>query len=211
MDSPLYSYFYMIASVKQVVADVKAGKVFILVDEASRENEGDLVVAAEFITPEIINFMITYGRGGLCLAITEILQKKLDLSLLPKRNAGEYATNFVTSFDSMKVKTGVSVYERERSIKDALKGDKNIICTPGHICPLVAHPKGLDVRKGHTEGSVEVMKIAKLNEPAAVICEILKEDGDMARMPDLERFALKHKINILQIADLITYMDDSEC
>ena len=196
----------MIANVEQIIKDVISGKMFILIDEENRENEGDLVVAAELITPEIINFMITYGKGCLCLTITETLQKKLELDLLPKRNSGEYATNFATPFDANDVETGVSVYEKARTIKVALQGNKDLISTPGHMSPIVAQSEGLKVRKGHTEGSVEIMKLAGFNEPSAVICEIIREDGNMARMSDLKRFASTHGISILQMIDLLEYL-----
>ncbi|MBQ4874496.1 MAG: 3,4-dihydroxy-2-butanone-4-phosphate synthase [Rickettsiaceae bacterium H1] len=197
----------MIAGVEQIIANAKIGKKFILVDEASRENEGDLVVAAELITPDIINFMITYGKGCICLTMTEKLRRKLGLDLLPKRNNRKYATNFATPFDASEVKTGISAHERAKSIKVALSGDKDLIATPGHILPLVAENEGLKIRKGHTEGSVEIMKLAGFNEPSAVICEIIKEDGTMARMPDLEKFAMKHDINILEMTSLSEYLN----
>ncbi len=200
----------MISSVSQIVDDVKKGKIFILVDEENRENEGDLVCAAELITPEIINFMITHARGGLCLTITQELQEKLLLDLLPKRNVQKNMTNFANSFDAYDVDTGVSIYEREKSIKTALRGDSDAISTPGHILPIVAHAEGLKMRKGHTEGSVEVMKLAGCKEHSAVITEILREDGEMARIDDLKEFAKLHNINILCMTDLLEYIDKHE-
>ncbi len=195
----------MFAGVQKIIEDAKNGKLFILVDEANRENEGDLVISAELVTAQEVNFMLIHARGVLCLAIEEDLREKLKLDLLPKRNSGKYATNFATSFDAVGVETGVSAYERAKSIHVALMGDANIICTPGHINPLVAQKEGLRARRGHTEGSIAIMRLAGFKEPAAVICEIMKEDGYMAHLDDLKGFSIQHNINILHMSDLLDY------
>ena len=201
-----------IEKVKQIISDAMAGKIFIISDEVSRENEGDLTVAAELITPEIINFMITHAKGLVCLSITEKLRASLDLAMVPKRNRGQYDTGFATSFDAghkHEVSTGISAYDRAASIKAALTGDGNDLRTPGHIFPVVAQEGGLKVRRGHTEASVEVMRLAEFKEPAAVICEITNPDGKMARIPDIKKFAAEHGINIITTAELVEYIENN--
>lgn len=197
------------ADISRIISDAKQGKMFILLDDADRENEGDLIIAAELVNPQAINFMMTYGRGIICLSITEKLRQKLELGLLPKRNKGDYDTGFANSFDAKSgVTTGVSAYDRSLSINVAVKGDKDSICTPGHIFPVVEQPEGLKVRRGHTEASVEIMRMAGFKEPAAVICEIILPNGNMARFSDIESFSMEHQINVATVNDVIKYMNN---
>ncbi len=198
--------------VSQIISDAQLGKPFIIVDEASRENEGDLVVAADKVTPDIINFMITECKGLVCLTITEKLRSSLELEMMPKRHSGKFDAAFTVTFDGVTnygVGTGISASDRAKSIKLAISGNKESIRTPGHVFPLVAQEGGLKVRQGHTEASVEIMKLAGLDEPAAVICEIINPDGNMARFPDIERFATEHNINIISTTALVKYIEEN--
>ena len=197
-----------ISKIEDAIKDIKKGKMVILVDDQDRENEGDLIVAAEFATPEVINFMATHGRGLICLSVDTSKAKKLDLAPVNKPSDENLdSTAFTVSIDAKKdVTTGISAHDRSRTAilvsKDSSSaGDFD---RPGHMFPLVARDGGILVRAGHTEASVDISRIAGL-KPCAVICEIMNDDGSMARLNDCEKFAKKHKIKIATIADLISY------
>jgi 3,4-dihydroxy 2-butanone 4-phosphate synthase/GTP cyclohydrolase II len=179
----------------------------ILVDEEDRENEGDLVLAADFVTPEAINFMARYGRGLICLTLTEQRCEQLNLSMMTTRNGTSYGTNFTVSIEAAEgVTTGISAADRSRTIEVAVArhAKPNDIVQPGHIFPLRAQRGGVLMRAGHTEAGCDLASLAGL-EPASVICEILKDDGSMARLPDLIAFGQKHGLKIGTISDLIAY------
>jgi 3,4-dihydroxy 2-butanone 4-phosphate synthase/GTP cyclohydrolase II len=191
------------------IADVRAGKMVILVDDEDRENEGDLTMAAQFVTPDAINFMATYGRGLICLALSEEQVERLELPMMqaPGRLGPPLGTAFTVSIEARTgVTTGISAADRAHTIRVAVGPDvrPDDIVTPGHVFPLRARQGGVLVRTGQTEGSVDLARLADLT-PAGVICEIMNEDGTMARMPDLEAFAARHSLRILTIADLIQY------
>jgi 3,4-dihydroxy 2-butanone 4-phosphate synthase/GTP cyclohydrolase II len=197
---------------KEIIEDLKNGKMVILVDDEDRENEGDLVLAAEFTTPSHINFMSTFGRGLICLTLTEERCKKLKLPLMVQENEGKLGTNFTVSIEAAKgVKTGISASDRAKTITTAISKNANhkSIVRPGHIFPLISHPGGVLYRAGHTEAGCDLAELADL-EPASVICEILNEDGSMARLPELIKFSKAHKIKIGTIADLIEFRSRKE-
>jgi len=201
-----------ISPTQEIIADFKAGKMVILVDEEDRENEGDLVLAAEFVTPEAINFMAKHGRGLVCLTLTEERCRLLDLPLMVSANKLALGTNFTVSIEAAEgVTTGISATDRAKTILAAVKKDAKAsdIVQPGHIFPLKAQKGGVLVRAGHTEAGCDLAGLAGL-EPAAVICEILKEDGEMARLPDLLEYAKHHNLKIGTIADLIHYRSQTE-
>lgn len=201
-----------IAPVTEIIAELRAGRIVILVDEEDRENEGDLVMAAEFVTPEAINFMVTHGRGLVCLTLTEERCRQLDLPLMASRNGTRFGTNFTVSIEAAEgVDTGISAADRARTIRVAVARDARPadLVQPGHIFPVRAVPGGVLVRAGHTEAGCDLTAMAGLT-PAAVICEILKPDGTMARLPDLVAFAKAHGLKIGTIADLIQYRSEHE-
>ncbi len=196
-----------IISVEKAIEEIKQGKMVVLVDDENRENEGDLAIAAEKVTPDIINFMATYGRGLICLSMTEERLSELQISLMVNENTSRFGTAFTVSIDGREgVTTGISAYDRARTIQIAIDGQAKPgdLVRPGHIFPLQYKKGGVLARAGQTEGSVDLAKLSGL-KPAAVICEIMKDDGTMARMPDLEEFSLKHNIGIVTIADIIQY------
>src|SRR2546422_11473577 len=198
-----------IASVEAAVADIRAGKLVILVDDADRENEGDLCIAAEKVTPEAINFMARYGRGLICLSMTEQQLDQLNLSMMVPdwENTSGFGTAFTVSIEARRgVTTGISAADRATTILTAIAADAkpSDIARPGHVFPLRARPGGVLRRAGQTEGSVDLARLAEL-KPAGVICEIMNDDGTMARMPDLIEFSRRHGIKIVSIADLIQY------
>ncbi len=201
-----------ISPVTEIVAELRAGRMVILVDEEDRENEGDLVLAAEFVTPEAINFMVTHARGLVCLTLTEERCRQLDLPLMATRNGTRYGTNFTMSIEAAEgVETGISAADRAHTIRTAVARDAkpSDLVQPGHIFPLQAARGGVLVRAGHTEAGCDLTAMAGLT-PAAVICEILNPDGTMARLPDLLVFARKHNLKIGTIADLIQYRSEHE-
>jgi 3,4-dihydroxy 2-butanone 4-phosphate synthase / GTP cyclohydrolase II len=201
-----------LASTPEIIAELKAGRMVILVDEEDRENEGDLVIAAEFITPEAINFMARYGRGLICLTLTQERCKQLNLPLMTYRNGTQYGTAFTVSIEAAEgVTTGISAADRARTIAAAVAHDARPehIVQPGHIFPIMAQPGGVLMRAGHTEAGCDFTALAGLT-PAAVICEIIKDDGTMARLPDLIEFAHEHGLKIGTIADLIHYRSRTE-
>jgi len=199
----------MISTIEEALEDFKAGKMVIIVDDADRENEGDLCIAAEKVTPEAINFMAKYGRGLICLALTEEQCEKLKLPLMvPEEHSDAlHGTAFTVSIDARYgVTTGISAHDRAKTILTAIADDAKPedLVRPGHVFPLRARRGGVLVRAGHTEASVDLARLAGL-KPAAVICEIMKDDGTMARLPDLVLFAKEHGLKIITIADLIKY------
>jgi 3,4-dihydroxy 2-butanone 4-phosphate synthase/GTP cyclohydrolase II len=195
------------AAVEEAVEAVKAGRLIIIVDDEDRENEGDLMIAAERVTPEIVNFMTKHGRGLICLPLTGSRLEELRLPLMVSINTARYETAFTVSIDAKDgVSTGISAHDRARTILAAIDPATRPedLARPGHIFPLRAREGGVLARAGQTEASVDIARLAGL-EPAAVICEIMNEDGSMARLPELERFGADHGIPIVTIADLIRY------
>jgi len=201
------SHSKFLATIEEVIGDARNGKMFILVDDESRENEGDLIIPAEMATAEAINFMAKHGRGLICLAMTKERIDQLGLPLMSRYNSSRHETAFTVSIEAREgVTTGISAADRAQTVAVAINPQKNAadICTPGHIFPLVARNGGVLVRAGHTEAAVDIARLAGLN-PSGVICEIMNDDGTMARMPDLVKFAQQHGLNIATIADLISY------
>ena len=199
-----------LCSVEEAIAEIKKGKMIILVDDEDRENEGDLTMAAEFVTPEAINFMAHHGCGLICLPLAPELCNKLNLPPMTERNTSLYHTNFTVSIEAREgVTTGISAADRATTILAAVADDARpeSLVTPGHIFPLRARPGGVLERTGQTEGSVDLARLAGL-KPAAVICEVMKEDGTMARLPDLEVFAEKYDLKIASVRDIIRYRLD---
>ena len=201
-----------ISTIQDIITEIRAGRMVVLVDEEDRENEGDLVFAAQFVTPEKINFMAKHGRGLICLTLTEAHCKQLNLPLMVRNNGSPLGTNFTLSIEAASgVTTGISAADRARTVqvaadKSAKPGD---IVQPGHIFPLMAQNGGVLVRAGHTEAGCDLAHLAGLTA-ASVICEILKDDGEMARLPDLIEFAKIHGLKIGAIADLIEYRSQHE-
>ncbi len=196
-----------LAKIDEILEDARNGKMFILVDDENRENEGDLIIPADFADAKAINFMAKYGRGLICLALTKKRVDELGLSLMPRSKSSRQDTAFTVSIEARDgIDTGISASDRARTIQVAInqssKADE--IVTPGHIFPLVARDGGVLVRAGHTEAAVDISRMAGLN-PSGVICEIMKDDGTMARLPDLIEFAKEHNLKIASIADLISY------
>lgn len=201
-----------ISTTQEIISELRAGRMVILVDEEDRENEGDLVLAAEFVTPEAINFMAKFGRGLVCLTLTEERCDLLDLSMMTTRNGTSYGTNFTVSIEAAEgVTTGISAADRAKTIQVAVgkHAKASDIVQPGHIFPLKAQKGGVLMRAGHTEAGCDFAELAGLT-PAAVICEIMKDDGTMARLPDLLEFAQVHELKIGTIADLIHYRSQNE-
>jgi 3,4-dihydroxy 2-butanone 4-phosphate synthase/GTP cyclohydrolase II len=196
-----------VSPIEEVIKDIKAGKMIILVDDEDRENEGDLCMAAESVTTEAINFMAKYGRGLICLTLSPDLVDKLELPMMVANNKSPYGTGFTISIEARTgVSTGISAADRARTIQAAVApnaGPRDLV-SPGHIFPLRARAGGVLVRTGQTEGSVDLARLAGMTN-AGVICEIMNEDGTMARMPDLEKFAAEHDLKIATIADLVAY------
>tara|TARA_B100001093_G_C26853145_1_gene1026097 strand:- start:3491 stop:4630 length:1140 start_codon:yes stop_codon:yes gene_type:complete len=201
-----------LANIKDIIADIRAGKMVIMVDDENRENEGDLIMAAEKVRPEDINYMATHGRGLVCLTLSRERCKQLRLPLMVSDTDQHHATNFTISIEAAEgITTGISAHDRARTIQAAVAADAKPehLRQPGHIFPVMAQPGGILTRAGHTEAGCDLARLAGL-EPAAAIVEVLKEDGSMARRPDLEIFAKTHNIKIGTIADLIRYRLDTE-
>tara|TARA_Y100000996_G_scaffold413396_1_gene401563 strand:+ start:406 stop:1515 length:1110 start_codon:yes stop_codon:yes gene_type:complete len=195
------------SKIEQIIKSAKKGQMYILVDDENRENEGDLVFCGSDVTPKKINFMAKYGRGLICLALDTVQAKKLELNYMSPVNKSRNQTAFTVSIEAKKgVTTGISAKDRARTIKIATKtnANKNEIVTPGHVFPIIAKDGGVLVRAGHTEASVDISKLAKKNN-SAVICEIMNEDGSMARGEDLYKFAKLHDLKIGRIDDLISF------
>ena len=197
----------VIADVETLIAELQAGHIVLLVDDENRENEGDLVVASEHVTPEVINFMATHGKGLICMALTQEMADQMDLSMQPKRHVEEYSTNFTVSIEARHgVTSGISAFDRAETVRVA--ADPAVtpedIATPGHVFPLVARSGGTIVRPGHTEAAVDLARLAGLR-PSGVICEVMLGDGTMARMDALEKFAQDFGLKIGRICDLVDY------
>ncbi len=196
-----------LSSIPSIIKEAKKGNMFILVDDKNRENEGDLVVPGSKCNSKIINFMAKHGRGLICLALTKKQTEKLKLPLMSQINKSRMQTAFTISIEAKKgISTGISAFDRAKTIKVAISPNvkKKDIVSPGHVFPLVARKGGVLERAGHTEGSIDISILSKLN-PSSVICEVMNEDGRMARLDDLKKFSKKHKIKIASIADIISY------
>ena len=200
-------YKEYLSPIEDVIEDARNGKMFILVDAEERENEGDLVIPAQMCTPEAVNFMAKYGRGLICLSLTGDRAKQLNLQLMSSTNQSRHQTAFTVSIEAREgISTGISAHDRAHTVSvaiDPTKGATDIV-SPGHVFPLVARDGGVLVRAGHTEAAVDIARLAGLY-PAGVICEIMNDDGTMARLPDLVQFAQLHGLKIATIADLIAY------
>lgn len=201
-----------LATIQEAIEDIRSGRMVILVDDEDRENEGDLVLAAEFVTPEAINFMARYGRGLICLTLTPQQVERLELPLMTTRNQSRFNTAFTISIEAREgVTTGISAADRATTIRTAIRPDaspKDIV-SPGHVFPIRAREGGVLVRSGQTEGSVDLARLAGCI-PAGVICEIMNDDGTMARLPQLLQFGKEHGIKVVTIADLIRYRLERE-
>ena len=201
------NYRDVISSVEEIIEDARNGRMFVLIDHEDRENEGDLVIPAQMATPDAINFMATHGRGLICLALTSERVDQLGLELMSTNNSSRHETAFTISIEAREgVTTGISAHDRARTVAvaiDASKGPSDI-ATPGHVFPLRARSGGVLVRAGHTEAAVDIARLAGLNS-SGVICEIMNEDGTMARLPELISFAQRHGLKIGTISDLIAY------
>ncbi len=201
------SFVEVVSPIDDIIEDARNGRMFILVDDENRENEGDIIIPAQMATPDAINFMAKHGRGLVCLALTRQRVEQLGLPLMPQLNTSRLQTAFTVSIEAREgVTTGISAPDRARTIAvaiDASKGSQDIV-TPGHIFPLMARDGGVLVRTGHTEAAVDIARLAGLN-PSGVICEIMNDDGTMARRPELVAFAQRHGLKIATIADLIAY------
>jgi 3,4-dihydroxy 2-butanone 4-phosphate synthase/GTP cyclohydrolase II len=201
-----------ISPTAEIIAEMRAGKIVVLVDDEDRENEGDLVLAAEHVTPEAVNFMAKHARGLVCLTLTEERCRQLALPLMVRDNRAQMGTNFTLSIEAAEgVTTGISAHDRARTVRAAVAKDAkpSDIVQPGHIFPVMAQSGGVLVRAGHTEAGCDLSALAGLT-PAAVICEIMRDDGAMARLPDLLEFAAEHQLKIGTIADLIQYRSAHE-
>lgn len=202
-----------IATIEEAIEDIHQGRMVILMDDKNRENEGDLCMAAEKVTPEAINFMARYGRGLICLPLTEERVMQMGLPMMVSDNTSPFGTAFTVSIDAVKnVTTGISAADRAETVLIAIaeeNGPQDLVA-PGHVFPLRAKRGGVLVRAGQTEGSVDLARLAGL-KPAGVICEVMKDDGTMARLPDLEKFADEHGLKLVTIADLIQYRLNYDC
>ena len=201
------NYREVISSVEEIIEDARNGRMFVLIDHEDRENEGDLVIPAQMATPDAINFMATNGRGLICLALTSERVDQLGLELMSTNNSSRHETAFTISIEAREgVTTGISAHDRARTVAVAIDASKGMtdIATPGHVFPLRARSGGVLVRAGHTEAAVDISRLAGLNS-SGVICEIMNEDGTMARLPELIGFAQKHGLKIGTISDLIAY------
>ncbi len=199
-----------LASAEELIAEARAGRMFILVDDEDRENEGDLIIPAQFATPDAINFMAKFARGLICLSMTRTRVEQLGLPLMSQSNGTRHQTAFTVSIEAREgVTTGISAADRAHTVAVAINGAPTDIVTPGHVFPLMAREGGTLVRAGHTEAAVDIARLAGLN-PAGVICEIMNEDGTMARLPELVSFAQHHGLKLGTIADLIAHRRRTE-
>jgi 3,4-dihydroxy 2-butanone 4-phosphate synthase/GTP cyclohydrolase II len=201
-----------ISPISEIIAAIRGGEIVVLVDDEDRENEGDLVFAAQFVSPEKINFLATHGRGLICMPITEAHAERLGLKPMVENNRSRHGTNFTVSIEAAEgIATGISAHDRALTIKAAVaeNAKPEDLVQPGHVFPLIAQPGGVLVRAGHTEACCDLARMAGL-APAAVLCEIMRADGTMARLPDLLQFAAQHKLKIGTIAELIQYRSSNE-
>lgn len=201
----------MFSTIEDVLEDIKNGKMIVVVDDEDRENEGDLIMAAQLVTPESINFMATYGKGMICAPITKERAKKLDLDLMVEDNKEKLRTAFTITIDHKNSTTGISAYERANTIKELVNSNSKStdFVRPGHIFPLIGVDGGVLKRAGHTEASIDLARLAGL-DPAAVICEIMNDDGTMARVPELKEYIKKHNLKMITITSLIQYRRKNE-
>jgi 3,4-dihydroxy 2-butanone 4-phosphate synthase / GTP cyclohydrolase II len=201
----------MFHTIEEALEELKLGNVIIVADDGDRENEGDFVVLAEKATPEKINFMATHGRGLICTTITEELAEKLNLHPMVEENTDHHGTAFTISVDHKSALTGISAFERSTTILTLLdeKAEAADFKRPGHVFPIIAKPAGVLQRSGHTEASVDLAKLCGA-APAGVICEIMNEDGSMARVPELHELAVKHNLKFITVRDLIAYREQLE-
>jgi 3,4-dihydroxy 2-butanone 4-phosphate synthase/GTP cyclohydrolase II len=201
-----------ISPITEIIAEIRAGRIVVLVDDEDRENEGDLVFGADFVSADKINFLAKHGRGLICMPITESHAARLGLRPMVEQNRSRHGTNFTVSIEAAEgIATGISAHDRALTVKVAAAPDARPedIVQPGHVFPLVAQPGGVLVRAGHTEACCDLARLAGLT-PAAVLCEIMRDDGSMARLPDLMQFAAQHQLKIGTIADLIEYRSRNE-
>ena len=201
-----------LATIEEILAEARAGRMFIIVDDEDRENEGDLVIPAQYAHAEAVNFMAKYGRGLICLTLESGQVERLGLPPMARQNSSRHGTAFTVSIEAREgVTTGISAADRAHTIATAIRADATTadIASPGHIFPLEAREGGVLVRAGHTEAAVDIARLAGLS-PAGVICEIMNDDGSMARLPDLQKFAAEHDLKIASIADLIAYRRRAE-
>lgn len=203
---------YKFNHIEEAIEDIKDGKIVVVIDDEDRENEGDLLMAAEKVTPEAINFMATYGKGLICMPLTEEYLKRLNIPQMVKDNTDNHETAFTVSIDHIKTTTGISAYERALTIQKVLEKEStpNDFRRPGHIFPLKARKGGVLVRNGHTEAAVDLARLAGL-KPGGVICEIMSKDGIMARTDELMEFCKIHNLKIITIKDLVEYRKSNEC
>lgn len=203
---------YKFNHIEEAIEDIKDGKIVVVIDDEDRENEGDLLMAAEKVTPEAINFMATYGKGLICMPLTEEYLKRLNIPQMVKDNTDNHETAFTVSIDHIETTTGISAYERALTIQKVLEKEStpNDFRRPGHIFPLKARKGGVLVRNGHTEAAVDLARLAGL-KPGGVICEIMSKDGTMARTDDLIEFCKIHNLKIITIKDLVEYRKSNEC
>ena len=203
---------YKFNKIEEAIEDIKEGKIVVVIDDEDRENEGDLLMAAEKVTPEDINFMATYGKGLICMPITEEYLKKLNIPQMVKDNTDNHETAFTVSIDHVDTTTGISAYERALTVQKVLEKEAvaNDFRRPGHVFPLKAKTGGVLVRNGHTEAAVDLAKLSGL-KPGGVICEIMSKDGTMARTDELIEFSKIHNLKIITIKDLVEYRKNNEC
>ena len=203
---------YKFNKIEEAIEDIREGKIVVVIDDEDRENEGDLLMAAEKVTPEAINFMATYGKGLICMPLTEEYLKRLNIPQMVKENTDNHETAFTVSIDHVETTTGISAYERALTIQKVLEKEAtpNDFRRPGHIFPLKARKGGVLVRNGHTEAAVDLARLAGL-KPGGVICEIMSKDGTMARTDELIEFSKIHNLKIITIKDLVEYRKNNEC
>lgn len=203
---------YKFNHIEEAIEDIRDGKIVVVIDDEDRENEGDLLMAAEKVTPEAINFMATYGKGLICMPLTEEYLKRLNIPQMVKDNTDNHETAFTVSIDHIETTTGISAYERALTIQKVLEKEStpNDFRRPGHIFPLKARKGGVLVRNGHTEAAVDLARLAGL-KPGGVICEIMSKDGTMARTDELMEFCKIHNLKIITIKDLVEYRKSNEC
>lgn len=203
---------YKFNHIEEAIEDIRDGKIVVVIDDEDRENEGDLLMAAEKVTPEAINFMATYGKGLICMPLTEEYLKRLNIPQMVKDNTDNHETAFTVSIDHVETTTGISAYERALTIQKVLEKETtpNDFRRPGHIFPLKARKGGVLVRNGHTEAAVDLARLAGL-KPGGVICEIMSKDGTMARTDELIEFSKIHNLKIITIKDLVEYRKNNEC
>lgn len=203
---------YKFNHIEEAIEDIKDGKIVVVIDDEDRENEGDLLMAAEKVTPKAINFMATYGKGLICMPLTEEYLKRLNIPQMVKYNTDNHETAFTVSIDHIETTTGISAYERALTIQKVLEKEStpNDFRRPGHIFPLKARKGGVLVRNGHTEAAVDLARLAGL-KPGGVICEIMSKDGTMARTDELIEFCKIHNLKIITIKDLVEYRKSNEC